>query len=46
VRGARTSPRNDLDGAARLIEECGYGRRRDELADAEAAYKRLNGAAG
>ena len=39
------SPRDDLDAAARLIEECGYGRRREELADAEAAYTRINGGA-
>jgi hypothetical protein len=42
VRGAWASPRDDLDGAARLIEESGHG----ELSDAEAAYKRLYGAAG
>jgi hypothetical protein len=42
VRSAWASPRDDLDGTARLIEECGYG----ELADAAAAYKRLYGAAG
>jgi hypothetical protein len=41
-----TSSRDDLDAAASLIAECGYGRRRDELADAEAAYARLYGAAG
>jgi hypothetical protein len=41
-----TSPRADLDAAARLIDECGYGRRREELADAEAAYARLYGASG
>jgi len=39
-----TSPRADLDAAKRLIDECGYGRRRDELADAEAAYEGLYGA--
>jgi tetratricopeptide (TPR) repeat protein len=38
-----TSPRDDLDTARILIEECGYGRRRDELADAEAAYARIHG---
>jgi SEFIR domain len=38
------SPRSDLDAAARLIDECGYGRRREELAAAEAAYARLYGA--
>ena len=42
LRGAWASPRDDLDGAARLIEESGHG----ELSDAEAAYKRLYGAAG
>jgi hypothetical protein len=41
-----TSPRADLDSAKKLIDECGYGRRREELADAEAAYARLYGAAG
>jgi hypothetical protein len=39
-----TSPRDDLDAAKKLIDECGYGRRRDEVADAEAAYARLYGA--
>jgi hypothetical protein len=41
-----TSPRADLDSAKKLIDACGYGRRREELADAEAAYARLYGAAG
>jgi hypothetical protein len=40
------SPRDDLDAAKKLIDECGYGRRRDELADAEAAYERIHGGAG
>jgi hypothetical protein len=40
-----TSPRDDLDAAKKLIDECGYGRRREELADAEAAYARLYGGA-
>jgi hypothetical protein len=40
------SPRTDLDAAKKLIDECGYGRRREELADAEAAYARLYGGAG
>jgi hypothetical protein len=35
------SPRADLDAAKSLIEECGYGRRREELADAEAVYQRV-----
>jgi hypothetical protein len=35
------SPRDDLDKAHKLIEECGYGRRREELADAAAAWQRL-----
>jgi tetratricopeptide (TPR) repeat protein len=39
-----TSPCDDLDAAAKLIEECGYGRRREELVDAEAAYQRLSAA--
>ena len=29
--------------ARKLIDECGYGRRREELADAEAAWERLYG---
>jgi hypothetical protein len=37
------SPRDDLDQARKLIEECGYGRRREELADAEAAFAREAG---
>ena len=40
------SPRDDLDEAGKLINECGYGRRREELADAEAAYARVYGTAG
>ena len=39
-----SSPRDDLDAAKSLIDECGYGRRSEELADAEAAYARLYGA--
>ena len=35
------SPRDDLDKARKLIEECGYGRRREELEDAESAWRRL-----
>jgi tetratricopeptide (TPR) repeat protein len=35
------SPRDDLDRARKLIEECGYSRRRKELEDAEAAWHRL-----
>ena len=35
------SARADLDRARTLIEECGYGRRREELADAEAANRRM-----
>ncbi len=35
------SARGDLDAARKLIEDCGYGRRREELADAEAAWERL-----
>ncbi|BDI07882.1 hypothetical protein [Sphaerotilus microaerophilus] len=31
------SPEADLAAARALIERCGYGRRREELADAEAA---------
>jgi hypothetical protein len=37
------SPRDDLDKAKKLINECGYGRRREELADAEAAWTRVYG---
>ena len=40
-----TSPRDDLDAAGKLIDECDYGRRREELADAEAAYARVYGGA-
>ncbi|MDS4060405.1 MAG: hypothetical protein RKP73_17830, partial [Candidatus Contendobacter sp.] len=32
-----TSPRADLAAARKLIEQCGYGRRKEELEDAEAA---------
>jgi tetratricopeptide (TPR) repeat protein len=39
-----TSPRDDLEAAKKLINECGYGRRREELADAEAAYQRVSAA--
>lgn len=35
------SPRDDLDKAHNLIDACGYRRRREELADAEAAWERL-----
>lgn len=34
------SPRADLAAARKLIEQCGYGRRLEELADAEAAIGR------
>jgi hypothetical protein len=33
------SPEADLAAARKLIEECGYGRRKEELEDAEAALK-------
>ena len=33
------SPHADLAAARTLIEQCGYGRRREELADAEAAAR-------
>ena len=36
------SARDDLDKARKLIDECGYGRRREELDDAEAAWRRLH----
>jgi hypothetical protein len=38
------SARDDLDRARKLIEDCGYGRRREELEDAEAAWVRVYGA--
>ena len=31
------SPQADLAAARKLIEQCGYGRRKEELEDAEAA---------
>lgn len=34
-----TSPREDLAAARKLIEQCGYWRRKEELEDAEAAAK-------
>jgi hypothetical protein len=39
------STRDDLDKARKLIDECGDGRRREELEDAEAAWERVYGAA-
>lgn len=33
------SPQADLAAARKLIEHCGYGRRKEELEDAEAAAK-------
>ncbi len=33
------SPKDDLAAARKLIEQCGYGRRKEELADAEQAAK-------
>ncbi len=36
------SARDDLDTARKLIETCGYGRRREELEDAEAAWERIS----
>ncbi|MBI1766002.1 MAG: DUF4062 domain-containing protein [Acidobacteria bacterium] len=33
------SPQHDLDEAEKLINQCGYGRRREELADAKAALR-------
>jgi hypothetical protein len=35
------TPRDDLDKARKLIDDCGYGRRREELEDAEGAWKRI-----
>ncbi|HEY2850622.1 MAG TPA: hypothetical protein VGI97_12140, partial [Gemmatimonadaceae bacterium] len=35
--GSARGPRDDLAAARRLIEQCGYGRRKEELEDAEAA---------
>lgn len=40
------SPRDDLDKARKLIDDCSYGRRREELADGEAAWQRIYGAIG
>ena len=37
------SPRDDLNNARKLIDACGYGRRREELEDAEAAWERISG---
>ena len=34
-----TSPQDDLSSARKLIEACGYWRRKEELEDAEAAAK-------
>jgi hypothetical protein len=34
-----TSPQEDLAAARKLIEACGYWRRKEELEDAEAAAK-------
>jgi hypothetical protein len=34
-----TSPQEDLAAARKLIEQCGYWRRKEELEDAEAAAK-------
>jgi hypothetical protein len=36
------SARDDLDAARKLIDECGYGRRREELENAEAAWRRID----
>ena len=38
------SARDDVNAARKLINECGYGRRREELEDAEAAWERVYGA--
>ncbi len=35
--GKRRGPRDDLAAARKLIQKCGYGRRKEELEDAEAA---------
>jgi hypothetical protein len=37
--GKPRGPKNDLAAARKLIEECGYWRRKEELEDAEAAAK-------
>jgi len=34
-----TSPQEDLAAARKLIEQCGYWRRKEELEDSEAAAK-------
>jgi hypothetical protein len=40
------SPQADLDAARKLIEDCGYWRRKEELEDAEAVILRRNNDAG
>ena len=37
--GTARGPKDDLAAARKLIEQCGYGRRKEELEDAEAAAK-------
>jgi hypothetical protein len=39
VEGNVRGPKDDLAAARKLIEECGYGRRKEELEDAEEAAK-------
>ncbi len=38
-QGKPRGPKDDLAAARKLIEQCGYGRRKEELEDAEAAAK-------
>jgi hypothetical protein len=38
-QGNLRGPKDDLAAARRLIEQCGYGRRKEELEDAEEAAK-------
>jgi hypothetical protein len=42
-REAETKLVDDFDEVHKLIETCGYGRRREELEDAEAAWRRVYG---
>ena len=38
--GSPRGPRDDLAAARKLIEQCGYWRRKEELEDAEAAFQK------
>jgi hypothetical protein len=39
--GTPPGPQNDLAAARKLIKQCGYGRRKEELEDAEAVIGRI-----